>query len=381
MNETISLSFLKRTWAEIDLNALENNVELIRKFSGGKKIIAVVKANAYGHDDDIICSELQRLGINNFAVSNVWEAEDLREILPEAEILVFGYTERAFMHIITQKGLIHTVGSVEYAKELNRFAAENNTVIRVHIKINTGMTRIGIDSEEELREILSLSNLKCEALYTHFAAADSLEEKDVHYTDAQEEKIVYLAKKYKIPFHSQNSGGILYHGNYGGDFVRAGIVMYGCVPNSGCAVPEGFMPVMSLKSSVCQIKQIPAGTAVSYGCTFKAEKPIKTAVIPVGYADGLPRALSNGGTIMINGHPARIIGRVCMDQIIVDVTGIDIKTGDEAVIFSGDFPETNIDNTADKLGTIGYELLCSIGHRVPRVAVRDGVITKVIRYR
>lgn len=378
---TNSATFLKRTWAEIDLNALENNISIIKAASGGKEIIAVVKANAYGHDDDIICSELWRLGVRYFAVSNLWEAEDLRRILPEAEILVFGYTERDFLASVIENNLIHTVGSVEYARLLNDFAAEDGSIIRTHIKINTGMTRVGIDSEAELDEIMSLQNLRCEAAYTHFAVADSLDDSDIDYTNSQQRRLAALTAKYNLPMHSQNSGGILYHHDFGGQFVRAGIIMYGGIPNTACAVPNGFKLVLTLKSTVCQIKQIADKTSVSYGRTYTANENITAAVIPVGYADGYPRSLSNNGAVIINGKPAPVIGRVCMDQIIVDVTGLDVKTGDEVIIFGGDFPQTNIDKIADKLGTIGYELLCSIGHRVPRIAVRSGKIEKVIRYK
>ncbi|MGN0596705.1 MAG: alanine racemase [Ruminiclostridium sp.] len=375
------IDFLKRTWAEINLDALDSNIAEIRKLIGNKEIMAVVKANAYGHDDKTICTELSRLGVNYFAVSNIWEAEDLREIVPSANIIVFGYTEEPYLDSIIKNDIIHTAGSVEYAKRLSEFALSRNTQIRVHIKVNTGMTRIGIDSEEEMDEILAMEGLKCEGAYTHFAAADSLDESDVEYTKMQENKLLSIAKNKGLLIHSQNSGGILYHSDFEGDIVRAGVIMYGYMPNTACPVPMKLSPVMSVRSTVCQLKKVPKGTQVSYGRTYTADSEKLLAVIPVGYADGYSRGLSNNGFVGIRGKLAPICGRVCMDQIIVDVTNIEgVSVGDIAEIYSDKFPETTIDNIADKLGTIGYELVCNVGHRVPRVAVRNGKVTDVVRY-
>lgn len=375
------IDFLKRTWAEISLDALDSNIAQIKKLIGGKEIMAVVKANAYGHDDKTVCTELSRLGVNYFAVSNIWEAEDLRDILPNANIVVFGYTEEPYIDSIIKHDIIHTVGSVEYAKRLSDYALAKNAKIRVHIKVNTGMTRIGIDTEEEMDKILAMEGLKCEGAYTHFAVADSLDESDIEYTDRQESKLLSIAKNKGLLIHSQNSGGILYHSDYEGDIVRAGVIMYGYMPNTACKVPMKLTPVMSVRSTVCQLKRVPAGTDVSYGRTYTADSEKLLAVIPVGYADGYSRQLSNNGFVGIRGKLAPICGRVCMDQIIVDVTDIEgVTVGDIAEIYSDKFPETTIDNIADKLGTIGYELVCNVGHRVPRVAVRNGEVTDVVRY-
>lgn len=375
------IDFLKRTWAEISLDALDSNIAQIKKLIGGKEIMAVVKANAYGHDDKTVCTELSRLGVNYFAVSNIWEAEDLRDILPNANIVVFGYTEEPYIDSIIKHDIIHTVGSVEYAKRLSDYALAQNAKIRVHIKVNTGMTRIGIDTEEEMDKILAMEGLKCEGAYTHFAVADSLDESDIEYTDRQESKLLSIAKNKGLLIHSQNSGGILYHSDYEGDIVRAGVIMYGYMPNTACEVPMKLTPVMSVRSTVCQLKRVPAGTDVSYGRTYTANSEKLLAVIPVGYADGYSRQLSNNGFVGIRGKLAPICGRVCMDQIIVDVTDIEgVTVGDIAEIYSDKFPETTIDNIADKLGTIGYELVCNVGHRVPRVAVRNGEVTDVVRY-
>ncbi len=375
-------SYLKRTWAEINLDALANNVEQIRKLTGSKKIMAVVKANAYGHDCKSVCNELYRLGIQHYAVSNIWEADYLREILPTAEILVFGYTDVGCFEDIADNNIIHTVGSVEYARQLSEYAISRGIRIRVHIKIDTGMTRVGIDSEEELNEILSLAGLQCEGAYTHFSVADSLDEANLRYTEAQQTKLLALAENHGLLIHSQNSGGILYHGSFGGDMVRAGIIMYGCMPNTAEAVPVDIVPVMTVHSTVCQVKRVKQSTDVSYGRTYTTASERALAVIPIGYADGLSRLLSGKGSVRIRGALAPICGRVCMDQIIVDVTDIEgVTAGDIADIYCADCKELSVDAIADSIGTIGYELLCNISPRVPRIIKKNGEIVDVIRYR
>jgi alanine racemase len=379
MNDT--QSFLKRTWAEIDLDALEYNLNHIRAYIGNKEIIAVVKANAYGHDDSIICRALYHAGVTHFAVSNLWEGEDLRALLPDAEILVFGYTEENQFHSVLSHNLILAVGDVAYAKSLSDYALSHHTNIRVHIKINTGMTRVGLDTKEEFEEILSLSGLSCEAAFTHFASADSEAPEDIRFTDLQQQRFLSIVGDHPIKLHSMNSGGIMYHKDYRCDYVRAGIILYGYRPNADLTLPFDIKPVLTLKSVVTQVKTVPKGTDVSYGRTYTTACERTLAVIPVGYADGYSRHLSNQGSVILHGKPARITGRVCMDQIIVDVTDIpEVKVGDVALVYSGDYPETNIDSIAKSLDTVGYELICAVGHRIPRIAVKGGKVVDVVRY-
>lgn len=366
---------LHRVWAEINTDALAGNLALIKSASPGKDIMAVVKANAYGHGVSIVVPELFRLGVRRFAVSNIEEALELRELLPaeaftETEILIFGYCDEEWFGELLDAGLIQTVGSVGFATALSDFALSKGKRARVHIKANTGMTRIGVDSPEELEEIMALPGLSVEGVYTHFSSSDSLLPEDMAFTEEQERKLREIAapaEKTGIPIYSQNSGGILYHGGLSGGIVRAGIILYGCKPNSAEEIPEGFRPVMTLKSRVCQIKKIPPGTPVSYGRTFVSQHDMTVAVIPTGYADGYSRALSNLGAVYINGKRCPIIGRVCMDQMIADVTGTGVCAGDIAVLYSDSIPEIMTDAVADKIGTIGYELLCAVGARVPRV--------------
>ena len=373
--------FLKRAWAEIDLDALEHNFNEIKKLSKGKEILAVVKANAYGHDDKAVCLKLQELGVKYFGVSNLWEGEKLRQHGIKGNILSFGYTDEDYFDELLEYDITQTAGSVQYAKELSDYALSKGVKLPVHIKINTGMTRVGIDSEEELLSVLALPGLDCKAAYTHFAVSDSLDKDDVQYTKKQQEKLLSIAKGKGLLLHSQNSGGIVYHPDFEGDIVRAGVIMYGHSPNYPLEVPFEMKSVMTVKSIVSQLKTIPAGTQISYGRTFTADKEMTVAVIPIGYADGYFRDFSSKGQMLINGVLCPVVGRVCMDQTIVDVSAVtDIKTGDTVYVYSDKCEQTGIDYNASLIGTIGYELTCAVALRIPRVIIHKGEIKEVVRY-
>ena len=373
--------FLKRAWAEIDLDALEHNFNEIKKLSKGKEILAVVKANAYGHDDKAVCLKLQELGVKYFGVSNLWEGEKLRQHGIKGTILSFGYTDEDYFDELLEYDITQTAGSVQYAKELSDYALSKGVKLPVHIKINTGMTRVGIDSEEELLSVLALPGLDCKAAYTHFAVSDSLDKDDVQYTKKQQEKLLSIAKGKGLLLHSQNSGGIVYHPDFEGDIVRAGVIMYGHSPNYPLEVPFEMKSVMTVKSVVSQLKTIPAGTQISYGRTFTADKEMTVAVIPIGYADGYFRDFSSKGQMLINGALCPVVGRVCMDQTIVDVSAVtDIKTGDTVYVYSDKCEQTGIDYNASLIGTIGYELTCAVALRIPRVIIHKGEIKEVVRY-
>lgn len=374
---------LHRVWAEINLDALGSNINEIKKYTRGKDIMAVVKANAYGHGVGLVAPELFRLGIKKFCVSNMGEARELREILPEAEILIFGGNEEEWFSEIVRLNLIQTVGDTEFAKELSAFAVKNNVTVRVHIKADTGMSRIGIETAEELKEIISLKGLKTEGVYTHFACSDSLGESEIVFTNQQEQLLREIAEAVadrNIPVYSQNSGGILYHPEFTGEIVRSGIITYGCMPSTSEKLPVSLTPVLTLKSQVCQVKTIPAGRTIGYGRAYLTDRDTEIAVIPVGYADGYSRRFSDNGSVYINGKFCPIRGRVCMDQMMVEVTGAGVKPGDTAVLYSDVIPELTVDTLADKIGTIGYELLCAVGARVPRIALKNGKIVAVENY-
>ena len=374
---------LKRVWAEIDLDTLDSNIELIKKAVGGKPIMAVIKADAYGHSAELIAAELWNKGVKSYAVSNILEAIDLRKTLPDAQIVIFGYCDPEWQQEIIDGRFEQTAAGTEHAKLLSDIAVKRGIKLPVHIKVNTGMNRVGIDTPEELHTIMALAGLDVRGVYPHFAVADSDDPSDIEYTNAQQEKLDKVAKEARaagIPVYSRNSGGILYHKDLGGDMVRSGIITYGCMPNTALPVPIDIKPVMRLRAAVCQLKTVPAGTAVSYGRTYVTEKETVLAVIPVGYADGYSRGLSNKGAVYFGEKRAPIVGRVCMDQMMVDVTGLDVKVGDVCELYSDTIDEIKVDNIADMLGTIGYELLCLVSKRVPRVSIKNGKIADVKNY-
>ncbi len=375
-------NFYWRTWAQVNLDILRQNIAKIRELSHGKEIIAVVKANAYGHGDVQCAKALNGCGITNFAVSNLWEAQRLYSNGVKGDILIFGYCDLSLVPENTNKNFIFTVGDVEYAEKLSQTALENGLTIRADIKIDTGMSRVGINTSEQLDRIMSLGGLEFRAGYTHFAVADSLDEADMEFTDKQQQKLLEMCGKYGLKTHSQNSGGIIYHGGYDGDFVRAGIVMYGQKPSDRFPLPEGIRPVICLKTVVSQLKTIHKGDTVSYGRTYTAERDTKLALVACGYADGFNRRLSGNWNVLINGKTAPICGRICMDQTLIDVSDVpDVKVGDVVTVYSDEIEKgSSIEQAAQQIGTIGYELLCAIGTRVPRVYIQDGTETEIQRY-
>lgn len=375
-------NFYKRTWSEVDLDVLKQNVAAIRDICPGKEVIAVVKANAYGHGDVQCAAALNSCGVEHFAVSNLWEAQQLSANGIKGSILIFGYCDVSLIPENLDKNYIFTIGDTDYAKELSDAVAENNVRIPVHIKIDTGMSRVGINTEEQLDFILSLKGLDCQAAYTHFSVSDSLIDEDMAFTEKQQAKITEMCRKRGLPTHSQNSGGIIYHGGFDGTFVRAGIIMYGQKPDDRFPVPEGIRPIFRLMSVVSQLKTIQPGDTVSYGRTFTAQRETRLALIPCGYADGFNRRLSGNWSVMINGKPAPVCGRICMDQTLVDVTDIpDVKTGDVVVVYSNETEGScSVTEAAKRIGTINYELLCAIGTRVPRIYIENGKTIEMHRY-
>ena len=374
--------FYGRTWAEVNLDVLRNNIEILKGISNGKQLAAVVKANAYGHGDVFCAKTLNKCGISHFTVSNLWEAQRLFEHKISGKILIFGYCRIEEIFENLDKNFIFTVGDVDYAEKVSNEAQKRGVKVPVHIKIDTGMSRVGITEEEQLDKILAMSGLECRAAYTHFAVADSLDEKDIEFTNRQQEKIFSICRDKGLKIHTQNSGGIIYHKDFEGDFVRAGIIMYGQKPDPRFPVPKGIKPVMCMKSVVSQLKTIHAGDTVSYGRTFKAEKDIRLALIPCGYADGFNRRLSGQWFVTIRGKKAPVCGRICMDQTLVDVTDIpEVEIGDVVTVYSDELEGGNsFTAAAEKTGTINYELLCAVGTRVPRIYIENGVQTELDRY-
>jgi len=387
------ISKRKRFWAEIDVNAAEKNFNIIKsKLSKGTRLCCVVKANAYGHGAVYLSKLYERLGADFFAVSNIEEAMQLRNNGIVTPILILGYTPASCASILAENNISQTVFSYSYARELSKCARADGVNVKIHIKLDSGMGRIGFDCihggkeiTDTVCEVCSMDGLLPEGIFTHFAVADEgMDGRD--YTRTQYERFTSAVdeiEKSGIAFeikHCANSATTLEYPEYHMDMVRVGVVLYGVAPSLKVRGCEDLSPVMSLKSVISMIKEIEAGDTVSYGCTFKAEKKTKIATAPVGYADGFWRSNADNGTqLLIRGQRVNIVGRVCMDQLMLDVTDVKgVREGDYITVIGSDKGELiTADELAKRNGTIGYEMICSIGERVPRFYIRDHEIVFV----
>ncbi len=369
-----------RSWAEISKSALVHNLEYAKELSG-KKVMCVIKGNAHGHGAVACARILEHAGADAFGVACYAEAEELRESRIKSPILILGYTDPHFVLQMINKDFIQSGFDLEYAKELNDVAKRFGRALKVHAKIDTGMSRTGLFAQadpgkaaDEVIAMSELSNLDVCGIFTHFAAAD-MPDKD-EYTAWQlrnfQEVLDTLKNKGfdtdRLVKHAGNSACIMYHPEVRFDMVREGVMMYGFYPD-GIWQPDGPLePALSLCARVAQVKEIPAGTSVSYGCTFTSEKPMKIAAVAAGYADSYPRILSNKGAwAVINGEKCMQIGRVCMDMTLFDVTGLDVKRGDTAILYGrGGMP---LDEVAALAGTINCEPTSLLTDRVERVYV------------
>ena len=374
------LDFLHRTWAEIDLDALVHNFDIIKKEATGAKLMAVVKADAYGHSVRIVAPILEQHGADAFAVSNIEEAITLRGCGITRPILILGYTPVSMAAQLYLNDISQCVYSPEYAAALSKRACADGVKVKVHIKLDTGMSRLGFDCRDEklsgIEEAVTAARLKgfvFEGIFTHFAVSDRTETSEDGFTDKQYFRFCTAAERFEKAGlrpkyrHCCNSAAFCLDSDKHFDMCRPGIILYGLTPSSDLKLKENFVPVMTVKSVVSMVKTIKKGDTVSYGRTFTAEKEMKIATVTAGYADGYPRLLSNKGYVLINGKRANIIGRVCMDQMSVDVSDIeDVKQGDEVILFGKTLP---VEELADMCGTINYEIICGISPRVPRITV------------
>ena len=365
------MDYFKRTWAEIDLSAIGINFNTVREAVGSRvKIMAVVKADAYGHGVSHVAPYLDAAGADYFGVSCLQEALELRELGIKKPILILGYTPGEYFTLLAEHNISQTVFSVKDAEALSAFNAAHGCVTRIHAALDTGMGRIGFDAFDpdaaarEVGYVADLPGLELEGLFTHFSVADTNGQEG--YTEAQFLRFMKVRERLQACGHSPlchaaNSAGTFLNPDYHLDMVRAGIVLYGHEPG-GRANP--FTPAMTVKTLVSFVKEVPAGRDISYGRRYRTENPMRIATLSAGYADGFPRRLSGQGYVLIHGKKAAILGTVCMDQLMVDVTDIPCETGDEAILMGGgiDFNEL-----AAQLGTIHYELVCGVGKRVPRV--------------
>ena len=375
------MDFLHRTWAEIDLSALKHNFNTIKKSVGNTKIMSVVKANAYGHSVYDIAPVLEKCGSDCFAVSNIDGAMQLREMGIKTDILILGYTPADMADTLSRENITQTVYSSEYAAALSSKATKYGVKVKIHIKLDNGMSRLGFNcrdnAQSEINDAIAaakLSGLEFNGIFTHFSSADRCEDEEDGFTAIQYNRFLTAVKKFEEAglksntCHCCNSAASLLDEDKLLDMCRPGIVLYGLPPSSKLELKENLIPVMTLKSVVSMVKVIKKGDTVSYGRTFTAQKDMKIATVAAGYADGYPRALSNKAYVLINGKKANIIGRVCMDQLSVDVSNIDAKMGDEVILFGKDLPAHEL---ADICGTINYEIICGISPRVPRIMVNN----------
>ncbi|MBR2671871.1 MAG: alanine racemase [Oscillospiraceae bacterium] len=369
---------IDRCWAEIDLKALKHNYNIVRQsVAENTRIMAVVKANAYGHGAPEVAGALEKLGADSFAVATLDEAKELRDAGISRPILVLGYV---FPDRLSEAVMINatiSVTSLDHAKLISDEAQKFGYKPRVNIKIDTGMSRLGIrvtddgSAFEDVIGVTSLPNLDITGIYTHFSSADSATEDSVEFTKHQAELFRTLVTKLQnvgVHFdriHCNNSAGIIAYPDSQFNTVRAGICLYGVDPLNP-SNPLGFRPVMSLKTTVISLRKISKGDYVGYNRTFRAYRDTTVATLSIGYADGVARKLSNSFYVKSPNGLLDIIGNICMDQMMVDATDDPtLQIGDTITLFGGDSP-IDIVNISGIIGTIPYEVMCNISLRVPR---------------
>ena len=377
----------KRTWAEVDLGAIRHNYEQMRKRAGaGVKFLGVVKADAYGHGALPVAGMLQRAGADYLAVACLDEAEALRRGGITMPILILGITDPKYTEELIRNELTSAVTDIRTAEEMSRIAVGLGMTAKVHLKVDTGMGRIGFicrgerDPAGQLVQAADLPGLDVEGIFTHFAASDMPGEGDA-YTEEQFEAFRALVqrvekargKRFAIR-HCANSGAMTGHPDKFLDMVRPGIALYGCYPSELTGGLD-LRPAMSVKTRIVQIRDLQPGDSVSYGRMFTADRPVRSAVVPIGYADGLHRVLSGKIDMLVRGRRAPQIGRICMDMCMLDVTEIpDVREGDVVTLFGTDGgARIPVEELAGKAGTISYEMLCAMSPRVERIWLPDQV--------
>ena len=370
-------STLKRTWAEISLDNLTHNFETIRRQVGPQaKLLGVVKADAYGHGAVRVAKHLEKLGAGYLAVSNLDECEELRVNGITLPILMLGFTPADQAERILKNDMTQAVPNLAIAEAYSSAAVHAGGTMKVHIKLDTGMGRLGFQCDDahfdaslrDILKILTLPGLDVEGVFTHFCVSDEAADECVEFTKIQHDRFLRMIDAVETQgnfrfrlHHCCNAGGIASYPEWAWDMVRCGIILYG---TGELAERMGMKPVMTLKTTVATIKDFTPDTSISYGRTFFTERPSRIAVLPIGYADGLFRALSNKLEVLTPCGKAKQVGRICMDMCMIDVTDLPgLKPGDEVEVFG----EHMLCETDAKLcGTISYELLCAVSKRVPR---------------
>lgn len=378
---------MRPVWAEIDLDILANNMRNIKKLAGDKEVMAVVKADAYGHGALDVAPCLLENGASKLAVAMLTEAIELRNNNITAPIMILGYTPIYLGEELIKYNIEQTIYDLNYAKELSNLAIKLNKKAKIHIALDTGMGRIGFlptdESFNAICEICNLPGLNVIGIFTHFSSSD---EKNKEYTQYQFNQIYNFIERLEvneinIPLkHASNSAAIIDLPNTYLDAVRAGIILYGYYPSDEVKKDNlSIKPALTLKAKIAHVKELDSGMYISYNRTFKTSRKSKIATIPIGYADGYIRTLKHEAKVIVNGQLAPIVGNICMDQFMIDVTDIDnVKSGDE-VILLGESNEVkfNADDLAKCMNSINYEVLCLLKNRVPRAYIKNGKIIHV----
>ena len=390
------MSGKNRTWVEIDLDTLGQNIREIKKhLKPHVRLMGIVKANAYGHGAVEVAETLLENGADCLGVALVDEAEELRKAGFRVPILLLGNSFEDDIETIIESDIMPAVSDVAFAEKLAVAASKRRKEVKVHIKIDTGMSRVGFlaDNQENLentcRDIVKISRfpgIRIDGMFTHFATADAECE---DYTVMQYNRFVNCVEKLKekgvnIPVkHACNSAALVKFPHMQFDMVRAGIIVYGMYPSKEFDRQSiRLVPAMTFKSRISHIKTVEAGTSFSYGGTYISDKSLTVATVPVGYADGYSRNLSNNAEMLIGEEKVSQIGRICMDQCMIDVTKVNnINVGDEVTLFGGEGDQkVTVDDIAERLGTINYEVTCAVGRRVPRIYIKNGKIVKKANY-
>ena len=381
---------IRPVWAEIDLDAIKYNIDSIKRRVDTKELIAVVKADAYGHGALDVSKTLVENGATKLAVAVITEAMELRHGNINTPIMILGYTPLEFAADLINYDIEQTIFDLEYAKKLSEIALNLGKKAKVHVALDTGMGRIGfLINDNSLNEILKISSLKgleVVGIFTHFATAD---ESDKNYSNKQYKKFTdfnekLVSKGVNISLkHVSNSGAIIDMPNTYLDGVRAGIVLYGYYPSEDVLKQNlDLKKAISIKTQVAHVKILDKNEYVSYGRKFKTERKSIIATLPIGYADGYSRALTGKAKVIINGKFAPVVGTICMDQCMIDVTDIgDVHVGDEIIVLGKDKDlKFDADDMAKAMGTINYEVLCMIKQRIPRVYIEDGKVKSIRNY-
>ncbi|MDR0890315.1 MAG: alanine racemase [Oscillospiraceae bacterium] len=389
------MNYLKRTWADISLDNLEYNYLQLRKgLPASCRFLGVVKADAYGHGAVPMGHHLLELGAECLAVSNIEEAVQLRNAGIRSAVLILGYTPPFYAQDLTALNLCQEVHSLAYARQLSERIAGTGKRLRVHIKLDTGMSRLGFfayDNEQtidEIREIAQMPALHIEGIFTHFAVADSIDRADADFTCTQFTrftamldalKAVGIAPKIR---HCCNSGARILYPEYALDMIRPGIATYGVLPSQDMREKIDLRPVMALRSMISQIREFAPNITLSYGRTYTTRRKQRIAVVCIGYADGLSRSFSNNISFLLHGKRVALTGRVCMDMCMIDVTNVpEAKVGDTVTIFGESGQDCiEVQSLSNRLGTIPYEVLCGINKRIPRIYFDGQTQTEILQY-